>query len=268
MTATKTLGANTRESYDLLAPAYDLFTGLYAYEQWLGSLEELACSHGLGGRRLLDVACGTGKSFLPLLARGYQVTGCDISEGMLSIARRKAPEVPLHQADMRELPVFGRFDLITCLDDALNYLLDERDLVGALAGIARNLADGGIAVWDLNTIAQYRGQFAHDQIVAHEDMFIGWRGEPRATEAMPGDTVEIVLDIFAHAGRSQWRRSSSLHRQRHWPRATIELLSRHAGLQLVDVRGQRPGAVIDDHLDELVHTKAIYVARPRREARP
>jgi SAM-dependent methyltransferase len=257
--------AETRAAYDAVAPAYDLLTAGYAHDRWLAALEELALGHGLRGQRLLDVACGTGKSFLPLLARGYEVTACDISEGMLALARIKAPRARLHRVDMRELPVLGRFDLITCLDDPLNYLLHERELEAALRGIARNLRPDGIALWDLNTLAQYRGQFAHDQILADDGMFVGWRGAETNAEAAPGAIVEVVVDVFARTARpDHWRRTASVHRQRHWPRETLERVSRRAGLELLDVRGQHPGAVIDEELDELVHIKGIYVARPLR----
>ena len=254
------------EAYDALAPGYDILTRDYAYDRWLPALERLALDQGLAGRRLLDVACGTGSSFLPLRARGYEVTGCDISDEMLRLARRKAPEVPLHQLDMRELPVLGSFDLVTCIDDGLNYLLEEHELEAALRGIARNLAPGAIAVWDLNTVAQYRGQLAHDYVVDDEDIFIGWHGHGREGGVGPGDLVEIAIDVFVRTEGGTWERSRSAHRQRHWPRPTVERLSRNAGLQLLDVRGQHPGVVIDSGLDELTHTKAIYLACANEEA--
>ena len=156
------------EAYDALASGYDTLTRDYAYDRWLPALEQLAHDHGLAGHRVLDVACGTGESFLPLRARGYEVTGCDISAEMLGRARRKAPDVLLHHLDMRELPVLGSFDLVTCIDDGLNYLLEEHELEAALRGIARNLAPGAIAVWDLNTLAQYRGQ--HPGVVIDEEL--------------------------------------------------------------------------------------------------
>src|SRR4051812_47062489 len=116
--------APARDAYDALAPAYDLLTAGYAYDRWLAALERVAIEHGLSGRRLLDVACGTGKSFEPMLARGYAVTACDISPEMaLRAAAKAASRADVHVADMRELPVFGRFDLVTCLDDAINHLL-------------------------------------------------------------------------------------------------------------------------------------------------
>lgn len=264
MSVLTTLSNQAEEAYEALAPAYDLLTGSYEYDRWLTALERLALAHGLIGRRLLDVACGTGESFLPMLKRGYHVTGCDISGRMLDQAADKAPDVALYQADMRELPTLGKFDLITCLDDALNYLLEPEELEAALRGIAENLAPGGIALWDLNTLAQYQGQFAGDHIVVDEDTFIGWRRTGPRTTVRSGDAVEIAIDVFTHCGDDCWQRSSSCHRQRHWPRSTVEQLCRCAGVELLEVRGQQPGAVIRETLEESVHTKAIYVARGYR----
>ncbi|MGH2868158.1 MAG: class I SAM-dependent DNA methyltransferase [Solirubrobacteraceae bacterium] len=260
VTATVPLDTQAREAYQAIAPAYDIITGSYVYEQWLQRLEALAVEQGLGGQRLLDVACGTGASFLPMLARGYQVTGCDISAAMLDRARIKAPQAELKLADMRRLPVMGQFDLLTCLDDAVNYVLREDELEATLRGFARNLAPRGIAVWDLNTLAQYRGQFAKDRVWAQGDLFIAWSAEVGGPEVQSGDLVDVTIDTFAHTGGNQWQRSTSLHRQRHWPRSSVEQLAGKAGLRLIDARGQHSGAVIDEQLDELIHTKAIYMA--------
>ncbi len=76
-------------AYDALADTYDDLTKAYDYETWLSRLVAVAERHGLRGRRLLDVACGTGKSFAPMLERGYRVTGCDVSAGMLARARAR-----------------------------------------------------------------------------------------------------------------------------------------------------------------------------------
>src|SRR4051812_41635818 len=115
---------HARATYDAFAEHYDLFTAHHDYDDWTATIEALARTHGLRGRRLLDVACGTGKSFLPFAPRGYGVTACDIPDAMVAAAARKARGgVRLAIHDMGDLPRLGAFDLVTCLDDAFNYLL-------------------------------------------------------------------------------------------------------------------------------------------------
>src|SRR3954470_13674839 len=116
------------EAYQRLAPFYDELTREHDYDAWTRHLEDRALALGLSGRRLFDAACGTGKSFMPFLERGYAVTGCDISPEMLAVAGAKAPGAALFAADVREFGHVGEFDLITCLDDAVNYLTDDGDL--------------------------------------------------------------------------------------------------------------------------------------------
>ncbi len=208
---------------------------------------------------MLDVACGTGKSFLPLLARGYRVVGCDISPAMLARAAAKAPEARLLQADMRTLARLGAFDLVTCLDDALNYLLGPGDLVAALAGFRRNLEPHGVAIWDLNTLGMYRSAFASDRTTDRDGVLLAWRGETaRALE--PGGPAQATVEVFAPAAGGLWERRSSVHRQRHWPLAHVHELARRAGLRILAVHGQHPGAVLEPELDELAHSKAVYLA--------
>jgi len=252
-------GTTAREAYERLAPAYDILTADYRHDRWLAVLEALAREHGLSGHALLDVACGTGKSFLPLLARGYRVVGCDISPAMLARAAEKAPQAQLVQADMRALGRLGSFDLVTCLDDALNYLVEPAELYAALAGIRLNLKPAGIAIWDLNTLAMYRSEFATDRMTDRDGHFLAWRGET-AAELAAGGPAQATVEVFTPAGDGLWQRRSSVHRQRHWPHDDVRTIAGRAGLRVLAVHGQHPGAVLDPALDELVHSKAVYLA--------
>ena len=141
---------STAQGYDSVAPAYDLLTAGYAYGPWLAAIDRLAREHGLSGRRALDVACGTGKSLEALLDLGYDATGCDGSPGMAAVARRKLlGRANVHVADMCELPVYGGFDLISCLDDALNHLPTAEHVCAALRSMAANLAPTGVLAFDV-----------------------------------------------------------------------------------------------------------------------
>jgi SAM-dependent methyltransferase len=251
---------DARAAYDALAPAYDTLTAAYAYEPWLAALEQLAQRHGLTGRRVLDVACGTGNSFLPLLRRGYEVTACDLSPEMLARARAKVGErAALHVADARSLPVFGAFDLVTCLDDVLNHLLEPAEVVSALRGMAANLAPAGLLIFDVNCFSTYRASAGTDRAVEEDGMLVLWRAG-QAVER-PGQLgPEVVIDVFTSRG-GLWERRASRHSDRHYPLDQIEAFLAEAGLEMLACHGQHPGAVLDADVDEDGHRKAVLVAR-------
>ena len=60
------------------------------YEKWADYIENLFDMYGVNPNLVCDLACGTGNITIPLARRGYDMTGVDISEDMLNIARNKA----------------------------------------------------------------------------------------------------------------------------------------------------------------------------------
>jgi SAM-dependent methyltransferase len=251
---------HARAAYELFAPHYDAFTAHHDYERWTATLEGLARACGLSGRRLLDVGCGTGKSFLPFLDR-YDVTACDISPAMLQVAAAKAGDrARLKVCDMRALPRLGAFDLVCCLDDAINYLLTTQDLVAAFAGLARNLAAGGVVVFDANSLFGYRSFFASMTVLVDDGRVLVWDGH--ATKAFPAaGLAQATLEALNRRADGSWWRERSVHHQRHHTRATVEGALRRAGLEPVAVRGMHLDGSVSDDFDELENSKAVYVAR-------
>jgi SAM-dependent methyltransferase len=248
-------------AYEALAPFYDRYTDGFDHARWLTNLEAIAGEYGLHGRRLLDVGCGTGKSFLPMVRRGYEVVAFDISPAMVDEARIAAEgAADVLVADVRDLPALGSFDLVTALDDALNYLVTDEELGAAFHGIARNLAPGGILVFDLNTLATYRGFFTQDAALDVDGAFMCWRGEGDP-DAAPGCLSTSTVEVFATDDGACWRRIRSHHIQRHHPPELVARLLRAAGLELVDRRGQVTGAALDPGGDEGRHAKLVYFAR-------
>jgi SAM-dependent methyltransferase len=246
-------------AYEAMAPLYDDFTAHHDYELWLGNLLPKLRRHGLSGHRLLDVGCGTGKSFLPMLERGWEVTACDISPSMLELARVKAGDsAQLSVADMRELPDFGEFDLVWALDDAVNYLLSAEELEMALGGMRANLAPDGLLMFDVNCLQAYRTFFAEEQRVERAGRTLLWRGQG-STDAAPGSISEARFEV--EAGEDADRYQPHVHRQRHFPEAEVLELLERAGLKCLDVYGHGFDAVPKQPVEELVHSKAVYMAR-------
>lgn len=248
-------------AYDAMAPSYDAFTAHHRYDEWTATLEDLAREAGLRGRRLLDVACGTGKSFLPFLGRGYDVTACDVSPRMAAIATRKAAgraAVSVH--DMRTLPRLGEFDLVCCLDDALNYLHTPGEVHAALAGMAANLAPGGVVVFDTNTLLSYRTFFATMSVVQGDGEVLVWDGRT-AADLPPRRLARATLEMLRARDDGTWIRTYSHHVQRHHVPSDVHAALTTAGLEPVATRGMYLDGSLSDRLDDLEDTKAIYVAR-------
>lgn len=142
---------NTWQQYfDAAAGAYEeeIFTkNTRAEIQFL--LEELNLPPG---SRILDMGCGTGRHAIGLALAGYEVTGVDISAGMLAQARKAAStagvSVTWVQADARGYRSEARFDAaISLCEGALCLLAPEddpltRDL-GVLANMSAALKPGG-----------------------------------------------------------------------------------------------------------------------------
>jgi SAM-dependent methyltransferase len=248
-------GDATRETYDALAPSYDDFTlGYgYRYETWTATLLARAEAEGLQGTRLLDVACGTGFSFIPLLERGWQVTGCDLSPAMVEAARAKVGDrAELHVADMRELPDLGEFDLIWSINSAMNYLLSVEELTAALTGMRRNLAPDGLVLFDLLALKTARSFFVDELPVERGGKRFLWKGALSPEEVASGVAGGGVLE---EEGSSS---PPGRHRMRHFGEAEVREAIDAAGLRFRRVLGEKDGELLED-FDEEDQTTALYV---------
>ena len=242
-----------RSPYDPIAFAYDLLAPGRIHDRWVERIERLARTHGLRGRRALDVACGTGKSFLPLLTLGYAVTACDLSPRMAAIARARADgRAHVFVADMRRLPALGPFDLVTCLDDALCHLLSAQDVLAAFRGIRSNLAPRGLAVFDVALPLAYAG--ATDAIAGDDRTLVLWRAPEQR-----GREVEVRVDVFSERADGLYERARMRQRHRRHTVAELRALAAQAGLAVVAVHGQQAGGVLSPDLDEARDRKALFV---------
>jgi SAM-dependent methyltransferase len=249
-------GDGARQAYDALAPTYDEFVHRYMYERWTARLLDEALAHGLRGDRLLDVGCGTGLSLVSMVERGWRVTGCDISPAMLELARDKVGEgAELVVADMRELPVFGEFDLVWAVNNPFNYLLGIEELEATLGGMRRNLAPGGIVLFDLATMATFRSLFADEHLVETEGRSLLWQGLAAAADLGPGSVAEASYEANGEPA------SAHVHRQRHFAEPEVIAAIEAAGLRCLGVFGELEGD-LHQPLAEERHNMAVFVCVP------
>lgn len=100
-------------------------------------------------RSSLDLACGTGILCEILHKHGIQAAGMDFSEGMIAIARGNNPEIDYEVADMIQYQPEKRFDLVTCTGDALNHIIDLKDVEQIFKNVYGYLNEGGYFIFDI-----------------------------------------------------------------------------------------------------------------------
>jgi ubiquinone/menaquinone biosynthesis C-methylase UbiE len=138
-----------RESmYGAFAEHYD---HIYSYKDTameVKFIQAVMRKHGVKGKAVLDVACGTGRHAAMLARKGFTVVGIDKNEGMLRVARRKVSKAAFHRGDMKTFHLPRRFAVILCMFTSINYNTRMADLVKTLRNFERHLSDGGIIVFD------------------------------------------------------------------------------------------------------------------------
>lgn len=256
---------SAQDAYDRAAAIYDEWNAQNDYEMWLGEvlLPELD-KHGLQKGWALDVGCGTGRAFSPLLDRGWQVVGCDVSAGMLAEADRKfGSTVRLLNVDARDLaPICpspgltteGAFSLVLLLNDVVNYMTEDRDLERVFTGLRQNLnPDHGLVAFDANTLSLFRAGFVSG--VVEEMSARGWEWRGLTEEAKPGAIYEARL-----SGRGV---EPHVHRERHWTDRQIKDALKASGLRCRAALGMREEGeriLLSDPPDEERDYKVVYIA--------
>jgi len=238
-------------TYDLLAPHYDAVAG--------DGVAEAAFVHDLirqrrpieprGGRAatLLDVACGTG-AIAASLAReyqgGYQVSGLDISPGMLAVARAKLPAgTPLYQADMTSFRLDARFDAVACAYQGVNHLLSFPAWESFFRCAYEHLNAGGVFVFDIATVGHLTRMAEGPRIVQQ----FGENYLLIRVDTADGTTYQWRIEVFELQPGGRYRLLTQTVELRSFPLDRIrDALGRtFADTHVVDDSGQPPGDTAD-----------------------
>jgi SAM-dependent methyltransferase len=103
-------------------------------------------------RRVLDIACGTGPHLMRLAARGYRMTGLDLSTKNIAFLRArleaKGHEGDLIVGDMTDFRLPRVVDAAICMQDSQGHLLTNDAILNHFRAVAANLRPGGLYVFD------------------------------------------------------------------------------------------------------------------------
>lgn len=166
--------------YDKMAPVYDYEVedwdaGMQAYVEYIKPI--LVANHV---KTVLDCSCGTGIQAIGLAAEGFQVTGSDISEEMLKVARDKARkyrvDLELVHSSFSDLSTnfHKKFDAVITMGNAFSHMQTDQDAVDALKSMRSVLREQNglclIDIWNYVTLCAKKKRFI--PLVMNDDAIV------------------------------------------------------------------------------------------------
>ncbi|MBW9159230.1 class I SAM-dependent DNA methyltransferase [Clostridium tagluense] len=140
--------------YERLSKLYDKDWGKYS-SKYTDLISNVIETYNLNVHSILDVACGTGILASELYSRNFEVSGIDISEDMINVARKNTKGIDFQVADISDFTFDKRFQMITCAFDSINYLTCDVKMEKTLRNILLHLDDNGVFIFDINTPTLY-----------------------------------------------------------------------------------------------------------------
>lgn len=135
---------------DKIGKAYDAITHLWERKDFnrLNGVEQhqRALAFVKSKVNALDVGCGSTGRFIELLCReGFITEGIDVSEKMVQLARKRDPDITIHQQDICEWVSDKKYDFITAWDSIWHIPLDQQESV--ISKLVSWLNTGGVLIF-------------------------------------------------------------------------------------------------------------------------
>lgn len=218
-------------AYTKLAYVYDVLMEDAPYQAWQEFVQYFAPASG----RLLDLGCGTGKLSSLFTAAGYQVTGVDHSEDMLTYAQANTEGVEYIHQDLRALEGLTDFDIAVSLCDVMNYVVTEQDILQVFTNVYHSLKETGIFIFDVHSVKQFQENMAGQTFAEiYDDITYVWLCDQGSE---PNSLVHDLTFFLQEEQSAKYERFDEQHQQRTFPvQAYLEML-RQTGWCHVQVYG-------------------------------
>ena len=228
------------EQYSSLAEVYDALNTGCDYDALCSYLtKEIKENEKSKTSLLLDLACGTGKLTLMLREVGFDMTGIDLSEDMLSVAREACYEKGINDVlwlcqDMTAFELFGTVDACVCCLDSINYLTKLSDVKKCFSLVYNYLIPDGVFVFDINTPYRFEHVYGNNAyILEDEGSLCAWQNEYDEKKKL----CRFYLSIFLENEDGTYERSDEIQCEKCYTRKQIEKALTDTGFEILGVYG-------------------------------
>lgn len=220
--------------YNRFAYLYDNLINDVDYKKWADYYFNIFQRYGLTNPKLgLDLGCGTGSLTTELASRGIEMTGVDLSEDMLMVAREKSAgmDILYLNQDMCSFELYGTVDFIVSSLDCMNYITDKRDLLKVMKLANNYLNPRGLFIFDINTRHKLENIIGNNTfILENDDVFCSWQNEYDRKRKI----CDFYLTFFMKNGW-EYTRFDEEHSERAYEIEEIKALIENSGMRLLKV---------------------------------
>lgn len=196
-------------------------------------LVNLINNYYTGAKSIIDLGCGTGKHAKLLAKKGFEVTGIDLSEEMIAIAKQNST-IDFHLGDIANFSLDKKFDVALSIFHVFSYLTDNEVLLNAFLNINKHLNDQGIFIVDVWHTPAVHTLLPEPRIkVVENDKFkIIRKANPVVDSINNMVDVKYELDVLNKETLEE-EHIEEEHEVRHFSKPEIELLSKYTGFKLL-----------------------------------
>jgi len=220
------------QPFSNFAKVYDSFMHFVDYEGWAKYVKRILDFYDIKGKKLLDLACGTGKCSVLFAEESFEVTGIDISQSMLDVAKAKQEStqynIQYFCQDIRKFNVPEKADIAISLYDSLNYILEKNDLQETFFCVYNALGKEGIFIFDMNTEYALKHIWGNGKIRRNEGGVKSvWQNE--YDDAARIATLNLTWQVKEDGKKKEY---FELHKERAYPNEEILDMLKKAGFSL------------------------------------
>ena len=188
--------------------------------------------HNIKCEDYLDLACGTGNVAIRMAKHFTNTYLVDLSEEMLQEAYLKLKKERIKGKvicqDMSELSLNHTFDLITCVLDSTNYILEIEDLKDYFKGVYKHLKEDGLFIFDINSFYKLTTILGNNIFSYNtEEVFYNWEN------TIEDDIVNMYLTFFVKNG-DLYERFEEEHYERAYTENQIEGIIQECGFSIIN----------------------------------
>ena len=100
-------------------------------------------------KTVVDLGCGTGEHVYALHQKGFTITGIDISNTMIEVARKRYPQCEFQLGELQNYKKEELVDGVICIFGTFNYIIKNEDIINSLINIKESIHSKGLFVLEI-----------------------------------------------------------------------------------------------------------------------